>query len=74
MTLSITELRIRLKTAQDKFELLRLREDITTFMDSPQFQEFSESDKNRIEDLLVELLAKEEQYKGCDPWKIILGH
>ena len=74
MSLSITELRNRLRTAQDKFELLRLREDITTFMDSPQFQEFSQSDKNRIEDLLVEALAKEEQYKGCDPWKIILEH
>lgn len=73
MSLSITELRNRLKTAQDKFELLRLREDITTFMDSPQFQELSESDKNRIEDLLVETLAKEEQYKGCDPWRTILG-
>jgi len=74
VSLSITELRNRLRTAQDKFELLRLREDITTFMDSPQFQEFSQSDKNRIEDLLVEALAKEEQYKGCDPWKIILEH
>ena len=74
MSLSITELRNRLRTAQDKFELLRLREDITAFMDSPQFQEFSQSDKNRIEDLLVEALAKEEQYKGCDPWKIILEH
>jgi hypothetical protein len=73
VSLSITELRNRLKTAQDKFELLRLREDITTFMDSPQFQELSESDKNRIEDLLVETLAKEEQYKGCDPWRTILG-
>ncbi len=74
MNLSITELKNRLKTAQDKFELLRLREDIITFMDSPQFQELSQSDKNRIEDLLVEAIAKEEQYKGCDPWRTILEH
>ncbi|OGN96015.1 MAG: hypothetical protein A2Z77_08290 [Chloroflexi bacterium RBG_13_51_36] len=73
MTLSMAELRIRLKTAQDKSELLRLREDITTFMDSPEFQELSQSDKNRVEDLLVEAIAKEEQYKGCDPWRTILG-
>ncbi|OGN91744.1 MAG: hypothetical protein A2Z75_07420 [Chloroflexi bacterium RBG_13_50_10] len=74
MSLSITELKNRLRTAQDKFELLRLREEITTFMGSPQFQEPSQSDKNRVEDLLVETLAKEEQYKGCDPWRTILEH
>jgi cation transport regulator ChaC len=74
VSLPITGLRNRLKTAQDKFELLRLREDIITFMDSPQFQELSQSDKNRVEDLLVEVLAREEQYKGCDPWKTILEH
>lgn len=74
MSLSITELKNRLKTAQDKFELLRLREDITTFMGSPQFQQLSQSDKNHVEDLLVEVLAKEDQYKGCDPLRTILGH
>ena len=74
MSLSITELKNRLKTAQDRFELLRLREDITTFMESPQFEQLSQSDKNRVEDLLVEVLAKEEQYKGCDPWRTILGY
>ena len=74
MSESITELKNRLKTAQDKFDLLKLREDITTLMDSPRFQELSQSDKNRIEDLLVEVIAKEEQYKGCDPWRTILEH
>jgi hypothetical protein len=74
MSESITELKNRLKTAQDKFDLLKLRGDITTLMDSPRFQELSQSDKNRIEDLLVETLAKEEQYKGCDPWRTIMGY
>ena len=74
MNLSIGELENRLKAAQGKFELLRLREDITMFMESPQFQQLALSDKNRLEDLLVELLAKEEQYKGCDPLRTILGH
>ena len=74
MNLSIRELENRLKVAQGKVELLRLREDITTFMESPQFQQFSQSDKNRVEDLLVEVLAKEEQYKGCDPLRTILGY
>jgi len=74
VNLSIRELENRLKVAQGKVELLRLREDITTFMESPQFQQFSQSDKNRVEDLLVEVLAKEEQYKGCDPLRTILGY
>jgi cation transport regulator ChaC len=74
VNLSIGELENRLKVAQDKFELLRLREDITTLMESPQFQQLSQSGKNRVEDLLVEVLAKEEQYKGCDPLRTILGY
>ena len=73
MNLSVEEIKNRVKGARDRFELLRLREDITTFMGSPQFQELQQSDKNRVEDLLVETLAKEEQYKGCDPWRTIPG-
>lgn len=74
MSLSITELRNRFKATQDKFELLKLREDVTALMDSPQFQQLSQSDRNRVEDLLVEVVAKEEQYKGCDPWRTIMGY
>jgi hypothetical protein len=73
LSLSIGELENRLKAAQDKFELLRLREDITAFMETSEFQQLSQSDKNRVEDILVEVLAKEEQYKGCDPLRTILG-
>jgi cation transport regulator ChaC len=74
VSLSTKELENRLRTAQGKFELLRLREEISALMESPQFQQLSQSDKNRVEDLLVEVLAKEEQYKGCDPWRTILGY
>lgn len=74
MSLSIAELKNRLKTVKDKSELLRLREEITALMGSLEFQQLSQSDKNRIEDLLVEAIAKEEQYKGCDPWRTILGY
>jgi hypothetical protein len=71
---SIEELKDRVKAAQDRFELLRLRESINAFMESPEFNELSQSDRNRVEDLLVEVIAKEEQYKGCDPLRTILGH
>jgi hypothetical protein len=74
VNLPIGELENRVKVAQGKFELLRLREEISAFMESPQFKQLSQNDKNRVEDLLVEVLAKEEQYKGCDPWRTILGY
>jgi tRNA uridine 5-carbamoylmethylation protein Kti12 len=74
VNLPIGELENRVKVAQGKFELLRLQEEISAFMESPQFKQLSQSDKNRVEDLLVEVLAKEEQYKGCDPLRTILGH
>jgi hypothetical protein len=74
VNLSILEVESRLKSAQDRFELLSLREHITVFMQSPQFEQLSQSEKNRAEDLLVEVLAKEEQYKGCDPLRTILGY
>jgi hypothetical protein len=74
VNLSIRELESRLKVAQDKFELLRLREDIATLMEGLQFKQLSQNEQNRVEDLLVEVLAKEEQYKGCDPLRNILGY
>lgn len=74
MNLSIGELESRVRSAQDKFALLRLREEISAFMETPEFKQLPQSAKNRVEDLLVEVLAKEEQYKGCDPLRTILGH
>ncbi|MBE0430307.1 MAG: hypothetical protein IBX67_00610 [Dehalococcoidia bacterium] len=73
MSLSTQELEHRLRTAEDRFTLSKLREEIDALMQSPEFQQLSQRDKNRVEDLLVELLAKEEQYKGCDPFRAILG-
>ena len=74
MNLSIEELKSRVRGVKDRFELLRLREEISAFMESPEFQQLSQGDRNRVEDLLVEAIAKEEQYKGCDPLRSILGH
>jgi hypothetical protein len=72
MTLSVKELESRIEKAKGRFEFLRLREDITAFINSPQFKELSQGDKNLVEDLLVKVIAKEEQFKGCDPWKSII--
>jgi hypothetical protein len=63
----------RVKTAQDKFTLSKLRDEITGLMGSAEFQQLPQGDRNRVEDLLVEVLSKQDQYKGCDPWSTILG-
>lgn len=73
MSLSIEELKSRVRGVKDRFELLRLREEISAFMESPEFQQLPQGDRNRVEDLLVEAIAKEEQYKGCDPLRAIFG-
>lgn len=74
MSICIGELEGRLKAAQGKLELSKLRDEIRALMESPQFQQLSQSNSNRVEDLLVGLLAKEEQFGGCDPFRSIFGH
>jgi hypothetical protein len=74
MNTSTVELERRLKAARGKLELSKLRDEIRALMESPEFQQLSQADKNRIEDLLVEMLAREEQFGGCDPLRSILGH
>jgi hypothetical protein len=74
MNFCIAELKSSVKGCKDRFEALKLREDISRFMESTQFKQLPQSDKNCVEDLLVEVLAKEEQYKGCDPLRTILGY
>lgn len=73
MRLSTEDLRNRVRTAQDRFALSKLQEEISALMQSPQFEQLSQSDQNHVEDLLVEVLAREEQYRGCDPFKAIPG-
>jgi hypothetical protein len=74
MNISTVELERRLKAARGKLELSKLRDEIRALMESPEFQQLSQADKNRVEDLLVEVLAREEQFGGCDPLRSILGH
>ena len=68
MNSSLLELKRRVKEARNRSEVLKLRADVTEFMEGPQFKQLSESDKEYVIDLLAEVHAKEEQYKGCNPW------
>lgn len=71
MNLSIEELKSRVRAANDRFEALRIREEITAFMASPEFQQLERHDRDRIEDLLIEAIAKQDQFKGCDPLRSV---
>lgn len=67
MVSSIGELKIRVSGVKNRFELLRLREDIGKYIDSPQFKRLSEDDKEYVIDLLADIHSKENQFTGCDP-------
>jgi len=71
MSMSIEELKGRVRRAEDRFEALRLREEISALMESPEFRQLSQRDRDHVEDLLVEVIAKQDQYKGCDPLRSI---
>lgn len=69
---SIAELEAKVKNAQGRFELLKLKEEITTLITGPESKELSQEERDQLEDLLAKALAKEEQFRGCDPFRVIL--
>jgi len=73
VTLSLQELKKRIKGTQAKFDLLQLRDDLERFIRDPQFMELAENERDQVLDLLADVLAKVDRNKGCDPWKPILG-
>ena len=73
MELFIEDLENRVKITRAKFELIRLREEITAVINSDQFKKLSQNDKNRLEDLLVKVIDRQEKYKTRDAWGAILN-
>jgi hypothetical protein len=73
MSLSLQELKKRIKGAQGRFDLLSLKDDLEGFIKSPHFMELAEKERDQVLDLLADLLTKMDECKGCDPLKTILG-
>ena len=67
MESSVEEIKSRIVEVKNRFEILKLREDIRKYIDSSQFQQLSEDDKELVMDLLAVIHSKEDQYTGCDP-------
>jgi len=66
--------RTRVKAAQGRrFELLRIREELETYMRSAPYESVSTREKDATEDLLMEVLTTIDECKGCDPLKSLLG-
>lgn len=64
---SIVELKTMVSGVKNRSELLRLREEIGKYIDSPEFKLLTEDDKEYVIDLLAEIHSKEDQFTGCDP-------
>jgi hypothetical protein len=73
VTLSIEELKKRIKGTQRKFDLLNLKDDLEGFIRGPQFMELAENERDQVLDLLADVLTKVDGQKGCDPLKTIRG-
>jgi uncharacterized protein YajQ (UPF0234 family) len=70
---TVNEFERRLKEIRRRFELLKLEDEITEYMDSEEYKSLQQDDKNALDDILMEILNKKEYFqKGCDPWKSIL--
>ena len=73
MSLSLQELKKRIKGAQGRFDLLSLKDDLEGFIKSPHFMELAEKERDQVLDLLADVLTKVDGCKGCDPLRTILG-
>jgi len=71
MEISLTQLKKRVQEIKNRSEVLSMREEISKFIDSPQFQQLSEDDKDMVMDLLANVHSKEDQFKGCDPLTLL---
>jgi len=71
MKSSVVELKKRVQEIKNASEVLKLREEISKFIESPQFEQLSEKDKDIVLDLLAKVHSKEDQYKGCDPLTLL---
>jgi hypothetical protein len=69
----VEDLENRVNKTRGKYELVKLREEITIFIKSPKFRELLQIDQDRVEDLLVKVISKEERHKVRDSWQAILN-
>ena len=57
-----------------RFGLIKLEKDILDFMTTEKFCNLSDTEKNELDDLIMEIENKKEYFQdGCNPWKKILG-
>ncbi len=69
---SVAELEARVKSAQGRFELLKLKDEITAIITGPESRHLPQEERDQLEDLLARVIAKEEQFRGCDPFRVML--
>ena len=71
MKSSLVELESRVQQIKNSSEVSKLREEISKLIESPQFKELSENEKDLVMDLLAKVHSKQDQFKGCDPLNLV---
>jgi hypothetical protein len=71
MTDKVMEFKNGYSEISNRFELLKLEEEIKDFMRSNDFRMLSCEEMDAIDDLLIELINKKEYFQtGLDPWRM----
>ncbi len=71
MTGKVIEFKKRYLEITNRYELLKLEEEIKGFRVSEAFKMISDEEKDALDDLLMELISKKEYFhSGCNPWKV----
>lgn len=71
MESSLVELKSRVQEIKTGSEVTKLREELSKLIDSPQFKQLSENDRDLVIDLLAKVNSKQDQFKTCDPLDLV---
>ena len=71
MKTSVVELKKKVQEIKNGTDVLKMREEISKLIESPEFEQLSENDRDIVMDLLAKVHSKEDQFKGCDPLNLV---
>ncbi len=70
MTKTVMEFKKRYSEINNRYELLKLEEEIKEYMRSEAFRMLSDEEKDALDDLFLKVIKKKEYRSGCNPWRL----
>jgi len=70
MTGKMMEFKKRYSEITNRYELLKLEEEIKEYMRSEAFRMLSDEENDALDDLLIKVIKKKEYHSGCNPWRL----